>query len=77
MAAVAPMVENMFIDEIETRRLVFNCGIPSLKMLGEFSTKFNIFFPILNKTRNVSFPEIVITSVSIYFGVALVFYYQI
>ena len=29
-------VEKMFIDEIKTGRLSFNCGVPSLKTLGEF-----------------------------------------
>ena len=33
---VAPMDEKEFIEEIKTGRLGFNCGVPSLKTLGEF-----------------------------------------
>ena len=57
--AVAPANENMFFDEIKTKRLGFNCGVPSLKTLGEFfyfdAEQHGTFpFSILNKTRYFS-----------------------
>ena len=33
---VAPMIENVFTEDIKTGRLGFNCRFPSLKTLGEF-----------------------------------------
>ena len=77
---VDTMDKNVFINEIKTGKLGFNCGTPSLKTLGgfvfntdqKFYQQLTCFFP----ERKV-LPLIVMASFLIYFGVALVFYYQI
>ena len=55
---VTPMDEGVFIEEIETGKLGFNCPVPSLKTLGGFvfnAEHFQMYiFSILNKTRCLS-----------------------
>ena len=38
--SVAPMNEDLFIEEIKTQRIYFNCSIPSLKTLGKVVSFF-------------------------------------
>ena len=47
---VAPMIENVFTEDIKTGRLGFNCRFPSLKTLGEF-----FFFECPNKMQHFLF----------------------
>ena len=76
VVAVAPMDENVSIDEIKKGKPCLNCGIPSLKTVGElvFNSEQNIIFSF--PERKV-LPLIVATSFIVYFGVALMFYFQI
>ena len=71
-----PFDENQSVDEIKKRRPCLNCGIPSLKTLGEFVFNSKQIVIFSSPERKV-LPLIVLTSFIVYFGVALMFYFQI
>ena len=48
--SLAPMDEDVFIENIKTGKLGFNCDVPSLKTLGEFV--FNAEYFLFNSEQN-------------------------
>ena len=72
---VNPLDGKELVDEMKTGGILSNCTFPSLKTLGKVVSYFLCKLNNLFSERKV-LPLIVLTSFTIYFGVALVFYYQ-